>query len=137
MTKKKGTKHDQGKSRLELVEPDWLEDVGHVLAHGAKIHGDENWKLVEPRRYIAASMRHILAISRGEYLDPDTQKPHAAHLACDSMFLHYLGGPRENINLPRYEGVPFTPNTKSERDGSSGVLSDDEAPCGDTDDWKI
>lgn len=87
-----GTKHDQGKSRLELIEPDWLEDVGHVLAHGAAVHGDENWKNVEAKRYIAAAMRHILAIMRGEYLDSETQKPHAAHLSCDAMFLHYLGG---------------------------------------------
>lgn len=91
---KKGTKHDQGKSRLELIVPEWLEDVGHVLAYGAKIHGDDNWKLVEAKRYHAAIMRHTLAIMRGEYLDPETNKPHAAHIACDSMFLHYLENPQ-------------------------------------------
>lgn len=98
-----GTKHDTGKSRLELIDPDWLLDVGHVLAYGASIHGDMNWKLVEQKRYIAASMRHILAILKGEYLDPDTGKPHAAHLACDSMFLHYLGGSCEITKVPRNE----------------------------------
>lgn len=88
--KKRGTKVVEGKSRLELIEPDWLLDVGHVLASGAKEHGDWNWREVDPVLFKAAAMRHVLAIMKGEYLDPDTNKPHAAHLACDSMFLHYL-----------------------------------------------
>ncbi len=91
---KEGTKHDQGKSRLELVDPHWLVDVGYVLAHGASIHGEYNWREVAIERYYGAILRHTLAIMSGEYIDPDSGKPHAAHLACNAMFLHYLGDPQ-------------------------------------------
>lgn len=126
-----GTKHDQGKSRLELIDPDWLEDVGHVLAHGAKIHGDNNWKKVEQPRYIAAAMRHIMAIMRGEYLDPETQKPHAAHLACNAMFLHHLGGPNARNKRVRANRNPAKHDANPEQDSSSGVYCDDEATSSD------
>ena len=84
-----GRKYDAAKSRLDLVEPSWLTEVGHVLGHGATKYGVRNWKHVEPHRYHAAAMRHLLAIMAGEVYDPETGLSHAAHLACSAMFLHW------------------------------------------------
>ena len=84
-----GHKDDGGKSRLDLIVPGWLWEVGHVLAHGAKKYGPNNWQKVEPARYHAAILRHALAYQDGQTYDPETGLHHQAHLACSSMFLFW------------------------------------------------
>ncbi len=88
--KQDGRKADDGKSRLDLVVPGWLWAVGQVLAHGATKYGVRNWQHVEPERYHAAAMRHLLAYMSGETNDQETGLHHMAHLACSAMFLYWM-----------------------------------------------
>jgi len=86
----KGKKFDNDKPRFDLLDPQFLEDTAEVLTEGAEQYGDYNWKQIERERYIAASYRHLNALHKGEVNDPKSGKPHAAHLACNAMFLHWL-----------------------------------------------
>lgn len=83
-----GTKHDQGKVRMDLLPPVALEQVAKVLTFGADKYDDHNWrKGFKYSRLIGAALRHIFSFSRGENLDPETGLPHLAHAACCILFL--------------------------------------------------
>lgn len=94
-----GRKFDDGKLRYDLVPTYALEAVVGVLTYGAKKYDDENWRKVEDyeRRYYAAALRHIEKHRQGEYLDPESGKPHLAHAVCCLMFVLEKG---EERNLP-------------------------------------
>lgn len=88
-----GVKHDQGKSRMDLVDPKWLLAVGDVLGYGAEKYAPDNWKKVEKKRYVAAALRHILDYMDGNKLDDGPKGSGLSHLSHAStclMFLHYL-----------------------------------------------
>ena len=96
-----GRKDDDGKTRFELLDPAFLEEVAKVLTFGANKYGDENWKDVKPlrERYIGAFMRHMNAWQQGQELDNGPKGsglPHLAHAACCLMFLRWKE--RENAN---------------------------------------
>ena len=83
-----GTKHDQGKVRVELLSPIALEEIAKVLTFGAKKYGDNNWrKGLNYTRLIGAAFRHLLAFMRGEDMDPESGLNHLAHLGCCVMML--------------------------------------------------
>lgn len=76
-------KHDTGKPRPGLIPPGFLLDVAAVMAHGAAVYGDRNYRdCPDPERYIDAAFRHLLAYHAGETHDPDTGLSHLAHAAC-------------------------------------------------------
>lgn len=94
-----GTKHDAGKSRMDLLPFVALEAVGHVLRHGADEYGEDNWRMVPRwrRRYIAAALRHLAAHCTGGGLlgglprDPKSGLPHLAHAVASLLFVLELG----------------------------------------------
>lgn len=86
-----GVKHDQEKSRLDLIDSSFLEDLGMVLKFGADKYAAHNWRGgLNVSRIIGATMRHLTAINRGEDIDPESGLPHTAHLACNVMFLSVM-----------------------------------------------
>jgi hypothetical protein len=83
-----GRKDDHKKVRLDLLPPDALLEVGKVLTFGADKYADRNWERgMDYGRVLGASLRHTLAIMRGEDHDPETGLLHASHLACCALFL--------------------------------------------------
>ena len=81
-------KHDAGKVRPTLLPVTALERVAEVREYGCRKYGDpENWRRVEPQRYLDALMRHLWAHQRGEATDPESGLSHLAHAACNAMFL--------------------------------------------------
>ncbi len=100
----KFTKHDQLKSRLDLLPPDAIELVGWVLRHGGIKYVPGNWrKCKDPERYVAASLRHIFKHLGGEFTDSDSGLPHLAHAICSGLFaldLHIKA--RHNKRLGNY-----------------------------------
>ncbi len=84
-----GIKPDEGKSRVDLLPPNSLLEIGHVLAWGAANRGDNNWRYVvgAKRRFIAAALRHVYKYMAGEDIDPETGRHHLAHAACDVLFV--------------------------------------------------
>ena len=89
-----GLKADETKSRVDLLDPDFLLAVGEVLKFGAekyKEHGGaSNWRRgIHISRLVASALRHLFAIMRGEDLDSESGLLHTAHLGCCVQFLHW------------------------------------------------
>lgn len=85
-----GTKYDSAKPRMDLLDAQWLRDVAGVMTFGAEKYDAHNWrKGINFSRVISAAYRHLTAINDGEDLDPETGKPHSAHLSCCAMFLNW------------------------------------------------
>jgi hypothetical protein len=85
-----GVKLDAGKPRLSLVLGAFcraLDQVGQVGTFGAMKYSDNGWLSVPDgeARYTDALFRHLLAEARGEWLDSESQLPHAAHLAWNAL----------------------------------------------------
>ena len=86
-----GSKADQAKPPMELLDPYALEQIALVLEFGRRKYAAHNWrKGLSYGRLVAAAMRHCCAILRGEDTDPESNLPHAAHLGCCAMFLIWM-----------------------------------------------
>jgi hypothetical protein len=82
-----GVKYDSNKPRYDLVCPRAFEEFVKVLTFGAVKYSPDNWKLVEPDRFISALYRHVEAYRKGEACDPETEFHHLGHAMCNLMFL--------------------------------------------------
>jgi len=81
-------KYDGEKPRMDLLDPLALEGLAKVLTFGAQKYAAHNWrKGIANTRLIAAMLRHLFAIMRGEDLDPESGLPHIDHVGCCWMFL--------------------------------------------------
>lgn len=82
------TKHDTGKTPLELLPLVSLLAVGEVLKFGAQKYAPNNWrKGMAYGRLIGAMLRHILDFMLGVKKDHDSGLHPLAHACCDIMFL--------------------------------------------------
>ncbi len=85
---KVGSKFDEDKNRLELVDALAIEGIGKVLTFGAKKYSADNWRGgIQYTRLIGAIKRHLSSIERGEDVDPESGLPHIDHLGCEWMFM--------------------------------------------------
>lgn len=87
-----GKKFDGDKPRMDLLltgVPNALEEVASILTFGAKKYEAHSWKTVPnaSERYLAALMRHLVAHSKGEGLDPESGYSHLSHAACNALFI--------------------------------------------------
>jgi len=83
-----GIKHDNGKSSMSLLPNDALVEISRVLDAGKNKYSAWNWaEGFEWSRLLDATYRHLGAWKEGEDLDPETGLSHAAHAACNLMFL--------------------------------------------------
>jgi hypothetical protein len=86
-----GTKHDQGKVRMDLLPWGAVKEIGKVLTFGAGKYGDYNWQGLhsekDQARIFAALHRHLLAWWEGETSDEETGLSHLAHAGCCILFL--------------------------------------------------
>lgn len=79
---------DAGKSRVELIEPNALVELGYVCGQGAIDYGEHNWlKGMSWSRMLGSAFRHLLALMRGEDIDPKSGFHHGAHLAWNALGL--------------------------------------------------
>lgn len=86
----KGTaKDDKGKLEIALVPPQIIRDIAEVRMYGnAKYHSPDNWKTVEPERYINALLRHaLLFMEDPKGIDAESGLPHYKHMACNMAFI--------------------------------------------------
>lgn len=86
-----GTKYDDGKPMMSLVDPYVLTEMARVLTYGARKYSPDNWrKGFNLRRILDACLRHISAWSSGQDVDEETGLSHLAHAMCCLMFLMWL-----------------------------------------------
>lgn len=89
-------KADAGKARLTLVPQRILWDIAAVRAYGNHKYpegGPDNWKRVEPQRYMDAAYRHMSAyVQDPGGVDEESGLPHLWHLACNIAFLCEMEG---------------------------------------------
>lgn len=97
--KSTGLKYDAEKVRVDLLDPEWLEQVGSVLTFGARKYAAHNWRGgISYSRLIGACLRHVFAILRGEDTDPESGLPHSAHASCCLMFLSWMMTHRKDLD---------------------------------------
>lgn len=88
ISKDQSAKADKGKLELSLVNPELVKAVAEVRMYGTEKYGDsENWRKVEPKRYVDALYRHLLAYIEGNEVDEESGLSHLAHMACNISFL--------------------------------------------------
>ena len=82
-------KADAGKLELRLVPTQIIRDIAEVRMYGNAKYGDsENWRKVEPERYVDALLRHILAfVDDPRGADAESGIAHYKHAACNLAFL--------------------------------------------------
>lgn len=86
--KDQSAKADKGKLELSLVNPELVKAVAEVRMYGTEKYGDsENWRKVEPKRYVDALYRHLLAYIGGSEVDEESGLSHLSHMACNISFL--------------------------------------------------
>ena len=80
-------KHDQGKLRHSLIDPEFIEELLSVLEFGAQKYAEESWKQIDETRYSDALYRHFLEYSKGQVTDTESGCNHMAHIAANAMFI--------------------------------------------------
>jgi hypothetical protein len=96
---KEGVKYDKDKSRIDLIDAEFLEGLGDVLKFGANKYAAHNWRGgIAYSRLIGAAYRHLGAINKGEDIDPESDLPHVYHLACCVMFLSWMMKHRKDLD---------------------------------------
>lgn len=82
-------KKDAGKLRISLVPPGAIKSIARVRMYGIKKYTDkDNWKKVEPDRYVDAAMRHLLDVMDDmRSVDKESGLLHAEHALTNLGFL--------------------------------------------------
>lgn len=83
-----GVKHDEKKSRMDLLDPEFLLEMGRTMTYGAEKYEDRNWERgISYSRLYAAILRHTLKFWKGETFDRDSGLKALAHVAANAMML--------------------------------------------------
>ena len=86
-----GTKHDQGKQPISFIPSEYIEGTAAVFGFGAKKYAAHNYRQgIAHSRLVDAALRHLLAILRGEQLDPESGLPHIYHASCSLAMYDYM-----------------------------------------------
>lgn len=92
-------KKDGGKPRMDLLDPVALEGLAQVLTFGATKYEPHGWREgIQYSRIVAALIRHLMAIMRGEETDPESLLPHIDHVGANWMFLSNMMKERRDMN---------------------------------------
>lgn len=87
-TKTTGVKYDAGKTRLEILPFEALEEIAKVMELGAVKYGSHNWlKGMQWSKLAGAALRHLFAWITSEDNDPETGLSHLSHAGCCVLFL--------------------------------------------------
>lgn len=77
-----GLKFDQGKPDLSLVPRGLVEGCARAMMFGVGKYGRDNWRSgFADSRLLAACLRHVMAYTNGERLDPESGLCHLDHAA--------------------------------------------------------
>lgn len=86
-----GTKKDTGKEPISYIPSEFILGIANVFAFGAKKYSANNFRLgMAHSRVLDAASRHILAILKGEEIDPESGLPHIYHAGCSLAMYDYM-----------------------------------------------
>jgi hypothetical protein len=87
----KGLRYNEGKSRVDLIPPDALLEVGKIYTYGANKYAPHNWeKGMNYSDMYASLQRHLLQFWDGETLDPESNQHHLTSVAFGVLgLLHF------------------------------------------------
>lgn len=91
-------KRDAGKLRMDLIPPQALVALASVMTFGAEKYPAGSWREVEPWRYHAAALRHLVAWMQGSRKDAESGLPHLWHALTNIAFLIELEEETEDEN---------------------------------------
>lgn len=84
---KPAQKFDNGKPRVDLVDPEFLLGLAQVLTFGANKYGDHNWRNgLDVSRAIAAALRHIMEFQMGRNADAESGLHPLLHAGASLQF---------------------------------------------------
>lgn len=103
MTQEKtGAKRRKTAVRFDLLEPEFLMAMAHIMSVGAEKYGSHNWQkgLSGANGGINHSIKHIMEYQAGLPCDYGPRKVHLAQVAVNAMFEFFYETQRElNSNL--------------------------------------
>jgi len=105
----KGLRYNEGKTRMDLLEPFAIEQLAKVFTIGAKKYAPNNWlKGMEWSKVTASLKRHLNAYEQGIDYDSETGLLHAAHIAWNAMALisYYKFHPEMDDRLYTTRKIP-------------------------------
>lgn len=80
-----------GKLRWDLLPLAEIEDIVRVYTEGAKKYVENSWQDIPDgfNRYLGATMRHLVAYTKGERFDSDTGCMHLAQVVWNAISMLY------------------------------------------------
>jgi len=113
----KALRYNEGKLDWTLVDWKSLEPLVKVVTYGWKKYttpeasGRDNWKnpCEDPMQHIQSAFRHLMAISGGEMIDPESNELHAGHVCANMMMFIYhtnkkiVDGFNQNKSVPGFD----------------------------------
>ncbi len=106
-----GTKKDDGRPPLDLVDPYFIEGIALALQFGAVKY--EPWNHLggfESSRIYASIHRHLGAWFKGEEIDPDSGELQVPHLFAAGAQLMFLCHQMQSPYSYRYDHLDDRPN---------------------------
>ncbi|MDI6854411.1 MAG: DUF5664 domain-containing protein [Deltaproteobacteria bacterium] len=95
----RGSRHNRGKLRYDLVSPKALRHLVEVYTMGAEKYDDRNWERGLPLMETFASLqRHAWAWAEGEDLDPESGLHHMAHVMWNAAAILHFYGSRPDLD---------------------------------------
>lgn len=90
------TRLNQGKLRVGLVTPQYIEMTAEALTMGANKYGERNWmKGLTVSSILDSLNRHLLEYEKGIDNDPESGLSHLSHIGANLMFLmHFTNDPK-------------------------------------------
>lgn len=83
-----GLRYDEGKTRYDLIPPEWEQALAEVLTAGAAKYAERNWERgMAWSKCVGCVRRHIFKWLRGEQYDDETGCHHLAHAAWNLLAL--------------------------------------------------
>lgn len=80
------------KPQMSLIDPQLITELSEVLMRGNERHGYQNWMYMHNASHsevIDAVLRHVMAYSAGEDIDPDSGHNHLVHAIARLMILNW------------------------------------------------
>jgi len=84
-------KHDQGKPQISLIPSEAILEMAKGFTYGANKYGRKNYEAgMNHSRLLDAALRHLLAVSSGDYTDSESGNSHLSHAMASLAMLIYM-----------------------------------------------